>query len=92
MQQFQLTIEIANAYKIASDRAEIIIQSLGSDRQILTRQVEQAKKTETSLRQDVTELQQQCANLQAQLGGLQITIDRQALDNVDTIDHMDIDL
>jgi hypothetical protein len=54
-----LTLEVANAYKTASDRAEVVIQLLNSERLTLQHQLEQSKKAEASLQKELLKLQQQ---------------------------------
>ena len=71
----QLTIEVANAYKIASDRAEFQIQTLNQERSALLKQVEAERNTNKSLRVDVAELQKQIDQLHSQLGALQLQLD-----------------
>jgi chromosome segregation ATPase len=71
----QLTVEVANAYKIASDRAEYQIQSINQERQALARQLEQERATSKSLRAESVEFQKQVEQLQAQLGALQLQLD-----------------
>jgi len=61
----QLTVEVANAYKIASDRAEYQIQ-------MLARQLEQERVTVKSLRGETADLQKQVEKLQAQLSAMQL--------------------
>jgi hypothetical protein len=83
----QLALEVANAYKVASERSDVIIQTLTNDRQTLLKQLEQKNKVEVSLRSDVADLQNQIAALHAQLGALQLQLDQAkpaAGDNVAT--------
>lgn len=81
----QLTVEVANAYKIASDRAEFQIQTLNNDRQALARQVETERNNNKSLRGEVAEFQKQVEQLQAQLGALQLQLDAKSGDPTDNV-------
>ncbi len=81
----QLTVEVANAYKIASDRAEYQIQSLNQERQALARQLEQERATIKSLRAESAEFQKQVEQLQAQLGALQLQLDSRSSDASDNV-------
>ena len=81
----QLTIEVANAYKIASDRAEFQIQTLNQERQALARQIEVERNNNKSLRGEVAEFQKQVEQLQAQLGALQLQLDSKSGDPSDNV-------
>jgi len=84
----QLTIEVANAYKIASDRAEFQIQTLVQERQTMVRQLEQEKNLSKSLRTEVSDLQKQVEQLQAQLGAVQLTTNPQSVNAEDNVEDI----
>jgi hypothetical protein len=71
----QLTVEVANAYKIASDRAEFQIQTLNQERQALVRQLETERNNN----------KKQVEQLQAQLGALQLQLDSRSGDPSDNV-------
>lgn len=59
----QLTAEVAQAYKVASERAEFQIRVISNEREILTQQLANMKKQETAFRTELTEVRAQLAAL-----------------------------